>query len=133
MHRQANERVCLREAVDHRSGCARDLPRTRLALVGGDERAVLTESERHVGRDTRLCRNQAGSGLLSLRLAGPSETLFSARPCPRLPRAPASLGQSAGWAALASHTGLVFDRDARHARLAVAPLEGFAGEPEVEV
>ena len=41
---------------------------------------------------------------LSRRPAGGPETSFSARPCSRLPRASASLGQSAAWAALAGHT-----------------------------
>ena len=42
------------------------------------------------------------------RPAGSPEASFSARPCSRLPRTSASLGQSAAWAALAGHIGLVF-------------------------
>eukprot|EP00964_Phaeocystis_antarctica_P025385 scaffold14265_cov58-Phaeocystis_antarctica.AAC.4 len=52
-----------------------------------------------------LCGNQGG---LRPRPAGSPEAPFSARPCLRLPRASASLGQSAAWAALAGHIGLVF-------------------------
>ena len=43
------------------------------------------------------------------RPAGSPEAPFSARSCLRLPRASASLGQSAAWAALAGHIGLVFN------------------------
>eukprot|EP00964_Phaeocystis_antarctica_P037226 scaffold21268_cov60-Phaeocystis_antarctica.AAC.1 len=42
------------------------------------------------------------------RPAGSPEAPSSARSCLRLPRASASLGQSAAWAALAGHIGLVF-------------------------
>ena len=42
------------------------------------------------------------------RPAGSPEAPFSARSCLRLPRASASLGQSAAWAALAGHIGHVF-------------------------
>ena len=42
------------------------------------------------------------------RPAGSPEAPPSARACLRLPRASASLGQSAAWAALAGHIGLVF-------------------------
>ena len=45
--------------------------------------------------------------LLSLRPAGSLEASSSARLCLRLPGAFASLGQSAAWAALAGHIGLV--------------------------
>ena len=45
---------------------------------------------------------------LRARPAGSLEAPFSARSCLRLPRASASLGQSAAWAALAGHIGLVF-------------------------
>jgi hypothetical protein len=41
------------------------------------------------------------------RPAGSPEATFSARSCSRLPRASASLGQSAAWAALAAHMGRV--------------------------
>ncbi len=41
-----------------------------------------------------------------------AEACLSARSCSRLPRAPASLGQSAAWAALAGPTGLDSDRAA---------------------
>eukprot|EP00964_Phaeocystis_antarctica_P116782 scaffold80691_cov51-Phaeocystis_antarctica.AAC.2 len=46
---------------------------------------------------------------LSLRPAGSLEAALSARPCRRLPRALASLGQSAAWAALVGHSGRGFD------------------------
>ena len=44
---------------------------------------------------------------LRLRPAGSPEASLSARSCSRLPRASASLGQSAAWAALAGNTGIV--------------------------
>ena len=46
---------------------------------------------------------------LRLRPAGSPEATISASSCLRLPGAPASLGQSAACAALAGHTGRVFD------------------------
>ena len=52
----------LREAVNHRSGCTRDLPRARLAVAGGGERAVLAEGEAHVGRGARLARLTVAPG-----------------------------------------------------------------------
>eukprot|EP00964_Phaeocystis_antarctica_P147023 scaffold113496_cov66-Phaeocystis_antarctica.AAC.2 len=55
-----------------------------------------------------LYQNQAGS----LRPAGAPKISSSARSRLRLPQAPASLGQSAAWAVLAGHTGLVFDIEA---------------------
>ena len=45
---------------------------------------------------------------LRLRPAGSPEAPLSAGPCLRLPGASGSLGQSAAWAALAGHIGLVF-------------------------
>eukprot|EP00964_Phaeocystis_antarctica_P052648 scaffold30844_cov37-Phaeocystis_antarctica.AAC.1 len=50
---------------------------------------------------------------LSLWPAGSPEASLSARPRLRLPRAPASLGQSAAWSALAGRIGPCFRR--RHA------------------
>eukprot|EP00964_Phaeocystis_antarctica_P134267 scaffold98531_cov69-Phaeocystis_antarctica.AAC.1 len=47
------------------------------------------------------------------RPAGSPEAPFSTRSCLRLPRTSASLGQSAAWAALAGHIGLVFHIAAR--------------------
>ena len=49
------------------------------------------------------------SSLRRPRPAGSSEAAFRVRSCLRLPQASVSLGQSAGWAALAGHTGLGFD------------------------
>eukprot|EP00964_Phaeocystis_antarctica_P065103 scaffold39225_cov60-Phaeocystis_antarctica.AAC.2 len=46
--------------------------------------------------------------VLRPRPAGSPEAPFSARSCLRLPRASASLGQSAAWVALTGHIGLVF-------------------------
>ena len=50
---------------------------------------------------------------LSLRSAGALEAAFSARPCPRPPQSPASLGRSAVWMALAGHTGPGLDEAPR--------------------
>ena len=60
------------------------------------------------------------AGRLSLWPAGSPKASLSARACLGLPRAPASLGQSAAWAALAGHIGACFQprclRTARHPR-----------------
>ena len=50
----------------------------------------------------------------SLRPASSPETLRAARVRARLPQAPASLGQSARWSALAGQTGLGFDMGEDH-------------------
>ena len=68
------------------------------------------------------------------RPAGSPEASFSARSCSRLPQASASVGQSASWAALAGHTGLVFDLGAccaraRSKRRAAATARAGAGAP----
>ena len=68
------------------------------------------------------------------RPAGSPEAPFSARSCSRLPQASASVGQSASWAALAGHTGLVFDLGAccaraRSKRRAAATARAGAGAP----
>ena len=54
---------------------------------------------------------QGSSGFRQLALS--PEASLSARAWPRLPQAPASLGRSAAWAALAGHTGLVLEIGAR--------------------
>ena len=60
------------------------------------------------GSGDELCRKQAGRHAAFGRPGSP-EAAFSARACLRLPRAPARLNQTAGWAALAGHIGLDFE------------------------
>ena len=62
------------------------------------------QSEEQMPHET-LRRKQAGSALASWGGAA----ALSVRSCPRLPQAPAHLGQSAAWVALAGHTGLGID------------------------
>ena len=52
--------------------------------------------------------NKVAQASASQQPAGSPEAPLSARACPRLPQAPASLGQPAAWAVLAGHMGLVF-------------------------
>eukprot|EP00964_Phaeocystis_antarctica_P031389 scaffold17765_cov71-Phaeocystis_antarctica.AAC.5 len=62
-----------------------------------------------VGFSSFFVRTYVQTRRLSLRPAGAPEASFSARSCLGLPGASASLGESAAWAALAGHTGLVSD------------------------
>ena len=81
---------------------------------GGEARAVSVPSQSPCTRRARraarlpprsnLWRKRGGSGLGQLALRRP---LLSARSCSGLPRAPASLGQPAAWAALAGHASRV--------------------------
>ena len=113
-------RVCLCTERGAERGGRR---RRRAAERGRREGVREAEVAIGVGRaEAHLCGEQGGSGLGQLALRSPLS--FSAPDrAPRLPRASASLGQSATWAALAGHIGLLFSHSgARRRGIVQLPL-----------